>query len=38
MGAFQERGTGLEPWSDHGIVTIGDSTERQRELNLGAGP
>lgn len=36
-GAFQEKKTGLEPWSDHGTVSIGDTTEGQRELNLGVG-
>lgn len=34
-GAFQKKGTGLEPWSDHGMVSIGDTIERQRELSLG---
>lgn len=36
-GAFQEKGTGLELWSDHGTVSIEDTTERQRDLNLGVG-
>lgn len=37
-GAFQEKRTGLEPWSDHGTVSIGDTTEGQKELNLELGP
>lgn len=33
--AFQEKGTGLEPWSDHGMVSIAAIMEKQVELNLG---